>query len=800
MAISLNGTSQYVTVANANACPVSGDGFWLSAWVKKNGAPAAEGLVVGWSEDGVNDSVCGIRMNTSGYLGSASKPDNAGALVKDFPALNCADNNWHCVTIWYEPSILTLWTMVDQIATATSRTLTAGQTFNLTRIFAGVQIRSGVDASLYWGGEIAEVAFGRGVITEGQARSIYNIGIPKRAQYPSSMYRRWSFQTDATASGGAGPDMTATGSPTYNSNDDALFDAIDAYTATALSDTSAALVVEGSLDSGTSHYLRVTTPSAGHIVVGSVWNLTDGVSSGQNVTQWAPFLAPENRGTSDPFANKLSDYVENQFRYITVPEAGDWMFRVFQTAGSTHVLRGVSVRFSSTYGGVPMYGNNFHCWPTAIDTQWGYFTYQRGLDSRATQLVQDDGTVVFNSDATARVDGGDDTYHSGGALVEMSTGMALVSVGHNSGMEIAYAASGAFNNSLTWHWVSQTGDNTYAVALADSSDVVHILNRGTNDASNGYHAQRWMVTSLASGSPTITVDHLGGDGTRQYPNTAYRVGDLIGYAWNGAWNTGFAAVFDVAGNKWYDFAKTQRGGNSLGTIATPRFTNTEWTTSMEAGTGLQINTSLNTIYQSSALFDLSNWATTGAKGGFLYSETAGALNEFAATTINWIVQSGATQYVGGVDFSVPAEWTCNYWRVFSAVRWLDDDPTTNTAILFIIDHDDRDAGGNYDTALPTGYTPYYDMGGRRVRVYKITDPLSSSPSFSLVSSPSVTTPTLTAGFVRTVPGKLNTFRWQEATTELHEVKRQGFEYEWEYVPSTNSIVSTGFASSLGLGV
>ena len=783
MAIVFNGSSQYVTSTDAAIMPAAGTSFWISVWFKKASPPAAEGLIAGWAESGVDDSVFGIRMNSSGHVGSASR-QNTGVgtiqLTKSFSAVNYADDNWHCVTVWFDQTALTSYTVVDQIASPTTRTLTTGQTFALGRFFAGVQIRAGVDTSLYWGGEIAEVAVGFGTLTEGEARGIYNIGIPKRTQYPASMVRRWSFQTDANAAGGSGPNLTETGSPSYNTNDDALFDAINAYTPVALTDSNAALIEEADLDSGTSHYVRVTTPSAGYIAVGNVWDLTDGVSSGQNATQWAPFLAPENRSTSNPFANKLSDYVENQFRFITVPAAGDWMFRVFQTAGSTHVLRGVSVRFDATSGNVPMFGNNFHCWPTSIYTGGSRYNISRGLDGRATLAITKDGSVVYNSDAIARTSAGDDTYHSGSALAALSTGVAVVSVGHNSDMEIAYAAGGNFTNSVTWHDVSAAGDNTYAVVTVDDDDVIHIFNRGTNDASNGYHAQRWMVTNLAT-SPTITVDHLGGDGTRQYPNTVYKSGDLLAYAWTGAWSYGFAAVFDVAANKWYDFAKNQMGGNSLGTIGTPRFDSTVWTTTQTAGTGLRIHGGSSSTYQAAALFDLTNWATTGAKGGFLYSETAGALNELAATTISWVVQIGATKYVSGVDFTAPADWDSNYWRVFASVQWKDNDPATNEAILFLIDHDDREAGGNYDTVLPQGYTPYYDQGGRRFRVYRITNPLSSSPTFTLLSSgvPSITND-LTAGFVRSVPGLPNTFRWEEASTELHEVKRQGKFYDWEY--------------------
>jgi hypothetical protein len=808
MAISLNGSSQYVSTTNAAACPSAAQNFLLAAWVKTSTTPATTNrAVVGWAEDGANDSVCGIRMEAAtGRLGISIKPDGAGALSSSFVAINAADDNWHFVVMWYDHATLTLSGVVDNAASPVTRSLTSGQTLALTRFTAGVQIRAGVDATTYWTGELAEVTFLRGgTYTEAMARSLYNIGIPKRGQAPDTIQARWPLETDANASGGSGPNLTETGTPTYNDNEDTLFDAITGYTAVALTDANAAAIVEGSLQSGTSHYQRVTVPSAGYMAVGWVWDTTDGVSSGQDFRLEQPFGAPATLSTSDPFANKISDYVENQFRFITVPAAGDYMFRLNIPSG-TGVLRGMSVRYDASSGVVPMFGNNFHCWPTSVVYGGSVYSVSRGLDNRATLAITKDGVAIYNSDALARVNAGDDTYHSGAALAVLSGGVAVVSVGHNSAMEIAYAADGNFTNAVTWHDVSASGDNTYAVVTVDADDVIHIFNRGTNDASNGYHAQRWTVTDLAGGSPTMAVDHLGGDGTRQYPNTVYRSGTLLAYAWTGAWNWGFAAIYDKSTDRWYDLAKNLQGGASAGTIGTPRFDNTDWTTLQTAGTGLRIyGDAAGTNYQSSALFDLTGWTSPGkAKAGFIYVQTAGTLNEYAATTIKWVVMDGATRYVSGVDFSPPADWTCNLWRVFTAVQWKDNDPATNEAILFIIDHDDREAGGNYDTAAPTYYTPYYDMGGRRFRVYRITNPLSSSPTFTLVASnaPSITN-SLTAGFARTVPGRPNVFRWEEASTELHETKRQAKFYEWEYVPPaapSSAPSQTKLIVGLGLGL
>lgn len=800
MAIVLNGTSQYVTTTSADACPVTGQGFLLSAWVKTNTTPGTTNrAVVGWTEDGVADSQIRISMNNSGQLGFGIKPDNAGSAQFTYNSTVCSDGNWHHVVLWYDSVTLTATSIVDNKGTAT-RTLTSGQTLLLTRFTAGVTIRAVVDTGTYWEGELAEVVFMRGDFTEAHARSFYNIGFPKRGYAAGTIQARWPFETDANAAGGSGPNLTATGSPTYNDNEDTLFAAIDAYTPTAISSSAAALVLEDDLDSATSHYVRVTTASAGWLVVGFVIDYNDGVSYGENYTQSVPFKIDETRSTANSFANMLSSYIENNFRYVYAPLAGDWMVRV-TVPGAVGILRGVSVRFDATSGTVPLYGQSFHCWPTAIRAGGVDYSLVRGLDGRATLGINRGGVLVYNGDNIARVSSGDDTFHSGGAFVELSAGVAVISTGHNGASEIAYAAAGAFTNAMTWHTIS-TGDNSYAVAVADENDVIYMQTRGTDDASNGYHGVVYHIAGLPGGSPTITFDHLGGDGTRQYPNIAYRSGNLIAFGWTGAWSYGFAAIYDITANKWYDFAKNQRGGNDLGTIATPRFDSTVWTTTQAAGTGLRIYGGFDSTYQSCSLFDLRDWGTTGAKGGFLYSTAGGLLNELTPTTLRWVVQIGATRYVSGTDFSAPADWTSNYWRTFSAVRWLDDDPATNVALLFIIDHDDRVAGGNYDTALPQGYTPYYDVGGRRLRVYKITNPISASPTFELLggSVPSITH-SLTAGFVRSVPGKPNTFRWQEATTEIHETKRQAaeFEYTWQEAPSSG-VAGRGISLRMGLGL
>ncbi len=807
-AISFNGSSQYVSTTDSAAYPSSGQNFLLSAWVKTSTTPASTNrAVVGWAENGVNDSVCGIRMNTSGQLGIAITRDG-GSVAQSYVSINAADGNWHFVVMWWDQATLTLSGLVDNAASPVTRTLTAGQTITLSRLTAGVQIRSAVDATTYWTGELAEVVFMRGgTYTEAHARALYNIGFPKRGQVPGTAQARWPFETDANAAGGSGPDLTATGSPTYNDNEDTLFALIDAYTPVTLSESNAAVIEEGDLDSGTSHYVRVTTPSAGHMAVGWVRDLTDGVSSGQDMVQWAPFAAPETRGTTDPFANKLSDYVENNFRFLTVPSAGDWMVRVFQPAGSTAVIRGVSVRFDGTNGVVPMYGANFHCWPTSLVYGGSVFRIVRGLDSRAALAVTKDGVVIYNSDALARVNAGDDTYHSGACLVATPNGVALVSVAHNGAMEIAWAAGGNFTNAVTWTKVqipsegSDNGDNTYCMAVYGADGLVHIFNRGTYDsaATNpGYPLQHWMIEDIET-TPAVTTDLLGGDGTRQYPNSIYQVGSLIFISWTGAWNYGFTAIYNTSTGLFTDFVGNQMGSSGAGTVASPRFgadTSDEWTTAMTAGTGLRIHGGSGSNYNAAGLFtDGGNFPTTPAGGAFIFSQTAGALNELAATTITYVVQLGANKYVGGVDFTQPTEWTCNYWRIFAAMQWLDNDPDTNVALLFLIDHDDREAGGRYDTALPTGYTPYYDMGGRRYRVYRITNPISASPTFELVTDNAPTiTDGLTGGYVRSVPGRPNVFRLEESNdeTELHEVKRQARFFEWEYVPPPEVNLGVGF--------
>lgn len=776
-AIKLNGTSQYGTIDDADACPESGEDFWLTVWFKRDGAPSTAGMIVGWTEGGVNDSLCNIRMNTSGKITFGIRPDGGSLSNQSVSAAVVTDGNWHCVTIWRSGS--TLNALVDNVTRAYSYNLTG--TLTLTRLCIGVQVRSGVDSSLYWAGEVAEVMVGRGTIDEATARALYNLGYPKRGQAPSTLYRRWPLTSDANASGGAGPNFTLTGEPTY-ADDSAFFSAIDGFTPAAISRSAPAIVLENDLESATSHRQAVTVSSSGWGLVSFVHNNADPNSAGATVTVQA--AGAKNRATTasaSGYVNRLSEYVENAADLFTFPFAGTFMTQVSVDAPAE--LKGVAVRFEPDYGVIPLYGHSFHCDPTRIvhlgDT-WQVYT---GMDVRGAVSITKNGTVLFTDYSAAVSRNGDDVYHMGSVLAPMPAGVAVFITEHNGEIKVAYIADDGSTTSLAWaDVVSSGGDATYARVVADDAGTVYVLTRGTQDGSNGSGCAVYHVSDIPTGTPTVVYDQLGHDGFRQYPTHIELTDGLIAMAWTGAWSYGFAAVYDVSADKWYDLSKTQRGGNSKGDDTTPRFDATEWTTTQAAGTGLRIYGGSNSTYLATAIFDLTDWTNTHGAAAFLFSESAGSINEYATTTMRWVIQDGANTYVSGTDFDQPADWTCNSWRVFAKALWKDDDPTTGIAYLVMIDHDDREAGGNYDTALPTGYTPYYDMGGRRIRVYKITNPTDyTAITFTLVETVSVTgSDDLTAGFVRSVPGSANTFTWQEAVNELTEFKRQTDDVLYEF--------------------
>jgi PKD repeat protein len=630
---------------------------------------------------------------------------------------------------------------------------------------------------------------GRGTIDEATARALYNLGYPKRGQAPSTLYRRWPLTSDANASGGAGPNFTLTGEPTY-ADDSAFFSAIDGFTPAAISRSAPAIVLENDLESATSHRQAVTVSSSGWGLVSFVHNNADPDSAGATVTVQA--AGARNRAfpaSASVYANRLSEYVENAADLFTFPFAGTFMTQVSVDAPAE--LKGVAVRFEPDYGVIPLYGHSFHCDPTRIVHLGDTWQVHTGMDTRGAVSITKNGTVLFTDNSAAMARAGDDVYHMGSVLAPMPAGVAVFITEHNGELKVAYIADDGSTTSLVWaDVVSSGGDATYARVVADDAGTAYVVTRGTRDGSNGSGCAVYHVSDIPTGTPTVVYDQLGHDGFRQYPTHIELTDGLLAMAWTGAWRYGFAAVYDVSADKWYDLSKTQRGGNSKGDDTTPRFDATEWTTTQAAGTGLRIYGGSNSTYLATAIFDLTDWTNTDGAAAFLFSEWAGSMNEYAATTMRWVIQDGANTYVSGTDFDQPADWTCNSWRVFAKALWKDDDPTTGIAYLVMIDHDDRKAGGNYDTALPTGYTPYYDQGGRRIRAYKITNPTDyTAITFTLVETVSVTgSDDLTAGFVRSVPGSANTFTWQEAVNELTEFKRQTDDVLYEF-PSGGATVA-----------
>ncbi len=492
MSIAFNGTTQYGTILNTSVCPVQGDAFSGSVWVKRNGAPAAECGIVCWTEDGVADSSFGVRMNTAGGLGICVKQNSSGTIQKSFTAINCADNNWHCITFYYDPAAQAIKAVVDQQATPLSVALTTGNTVLLNRLTIGAQIRVAVDTTpAKFVGDIAELMLWRGIaFTEEEARAIHNLGYPVRAQGPASMYMRYTFTSDATEVGGILPTFTLTGSPTFN-DDSAHFNAYLLHPTIPIDNETVAEVPQANLDSIISHLQAVTVAAACWGTVGVVYDNADGVSVDKVINILCPTRAPHTiEFSASSYANRISEFVENSSRYFQLPFPGTFMVQASISGGlldgSAGEMQGMSVR-ADTRGCCSLWGNSFHMSPTCIDHLGSFWRGHNGMDSRGSFSLEKDSTVIYSSDATAIQRNGDDTFHQGSVLQPQPAGISIYLTAHGGLLRGGYVPDSGFTGTITWHEILTGGGGgtvSYGQAVTDALGKTYMMCRGANDNSD----------------------------------------------------------------------------------------------------------------------------------------------------------------------------------------------------------------------------------------------------------------------------------------------------------------------------
>src|SRR5210317_2231232 len=103
-----NGSSSYIsglsTLTNIS------DSFSVSMWVNFASAPSTtEYIFGGIKEQGAEDSLIGIYVNTSGYIGANVRGSNSGTVYSATSTSSFADGNWHHVVYNLNSSTLQLY-------------------------------------------------------------------------------------------------------------------------------------------------------------------------------------------------------------------------------------------------------------------------------------------------------------------------------------------------------------------------------------------------------------------------------------------------------------------------------------------------------------------------------------------------------------------------------------------------------------------------------------------------------------------------------------------------------------------
>jgi len=200
-AIKLNGSAQYINVANTANIPIGNSTYTLEAWIKPNGS--STGGIIGWGNWGTTNQVNAFRMNGSAGL------DNywwANDLVVTTP--NLADGAWHHVAATFDGSTRTIY--VDGILISSDHP--GGHNVpNANNIRIGT-----TNNTEYFNGAIDEVRVWNIGRTQAQIQAAMKTSIAPNSAGLVAYYKldegTGSTTTDATANGNNG---TLVGSPSW---------------------------------------------------------------------------------------------------------------------------------------------------------------------------------------------------------------------------------------------------------------------------------------------------------------------------------------------------------------------------------------------------------------------------------------------------------------------------------------------------------------------------------------------------------------------------------------------------------
>ena len=531
--------------------------------------------------------------------------------------------------------------------------------------------------------------------------------------------------------------------------------------------------------------------------------------TGDSVSLYIDGSLVETRTISDAnLANGFGSYFEDGFIY-DFTSTGTKTIKVASVADAS-LIYGLIVREPDSVSGiVEDQGAATHCEP--LQCTYGGSTYRLHVEMYTGKnfLTIDEvlqGEVIPGWRYNER-------YHNGAAIVALSSGVALVSVGHNdNGIKVRYLPGGVYANITSTYTALSTTSLTYCRAAALLDDRVAVLTRGGSNQD--------PVLALISDIPEIdgtgasaTADYVFSGVGMVYPNGMdYHVNgstEVLSCLFNsrdasGNWGAIHAALFcpqEGTVGEWYSMNGDAASVTAaLGTAVTPRFNSTLRDTATTSG-GIQVraDTASGQQYALGWLPKITQWpsgATNGKAAALvMWATSSGALNDYDdASAIRFLVQNEGTQTLDASFADLPTDaeldLSPNSYRVAASLMWENDDDTGD-ALIAVTDRSWGITGaGHEDRAGVCGL--YYDWGGHEISVLRVANPLTpASIAFSEISRIQVPTP-YRAAFIN--KAGTNTIAYQAGDNQLHPTHRQTVR-RFETLVAASGVTGTGAATT-----
>ncbi len=209
MSVVLNGSSQYLTSSSSD---INRKNFTVHCWLKTNSASTGQ-IAAGIAKDVTGNNTASIGIYGAGQQPRANLDSPSEANVEATHADTLSASTWTPVAIVADGT--DFWVYHNGSASSTIAITASFEVTSLTNVI-GALLNSGPAYSLYFDGKIAEVAYWNINLTSEEFR-LLGLGVPAN-QIRSGELKHYYKLDDATDSAGSA-DLTAAGSPTYDTDD-----------------------------------------------------------------------------------------------------------------------------------------------------------------------------------------------------------------------------------------------------------------------------------------------------------------------------------------------------------------------------------------------------------------------------------------------------------------------------------------------------------------------------------------------------------------------------------------------------